>query len=113
MPVPGKALVGARTGSMCDNAAAGAVALLLLILNGVLRNPGRLWPFTQVVVALGAIVSLPGPLLRLGFFGVPGVRLCLDSGAQTLYLWAWATCIFLFAVNFLWSLGHTRRAKKS
>jgi hypothetical protein len=96
---------------MCDNAAAGSVVVVLLIVNALLRNPVRLWVPTQIILALGATVSLPGPLLRLGLFGVPGAQLCLDQRAGTAYLWIWGICILLAAANLLMSFGTSRSDK--
>jgi hypothetical protein len=90
---------------MCDNALAGAVAIFLVMANAGFRNPIRLWPMTQTIVVLGAIVSLPGPVLRLGYLGVGGVELCLSARATSTDLWIWGIAIMLVVANCIISVA--------
>jgi hypothetical protein len=96
---------------MCDHVVTGAVALIVIVADLVLRNVLRLWSVTIVVVLLTAAVSLTGPMLRLGYFGVPGVELCLSANAQSAYTWLLGTTAMVAGANCLYAVFGTNRSK--
>lgn len=94
---------------MCDHVVTGAVALIVIVADLALRNVLRLWSVTIVVVLLFAVVSLIGPMLRLGYFGVPGVELCLSANAETAYTWLLGTTVMVACANCLYAVFGTSR----
>src|ERR1700738_1641824 len=93
---------------MCDHGIAGTVALLLVVVNAALRNLLRLWPVTQVIVGLGAVVALLGPVLRLGYFVAPGVYVCVSRRADDVVTWILGIAVMVFVGNCVLSFGKTR-----
>lgn len=95
---------------MCGNGVAGAVALLLIVINLAFRNVLGLWIPTIVLGSLAALVSVIAPMLQLGIFGVGGVLLCLSPSVDTAYIWLWGISVMLFGTNAIYSIG-SRRAR--
>ncbi|GEM_PF-4150483 len=96
---------------MCDHVVTGAVALIVIVADLALRNVLRLWSVTIVVVLLLAAVSVSGPMLRLGYFGVPGVELCLSSNAEVAYTWLLGTTVMVAGANCLYAVFGPSRSK--
>lgn len=96
---------------MCDHVVNGAIALIIIAADLAFRNVLRLWSVTIVVVLLFGAVSLTGPMLRLGYFGVPGVELCLSANAETAYTWLLGTTVMVAGANCLYAIFGSSRSK--